>query len=88
MPVFPDLAAEVQSPSNSLRDMRDKADLYLRNGSQLVWLVFPDDKRIEVHAADGTVTTLGINDTLTGGDVLPDFTLQLRRIFDPYGTGG
>ena len=62
--------------------MREKADLYLRNGTQLVWLVFPDDERVEVHSADGSVTRLGIDDTLTGGDVLPGFAMPLRRLFD------
>ena len=82
MPVFPDLAAEVLSPSNSLREIREKTDLYLDNGASLVWLVFPDDEKVEVHAADGSVARLGIDDTLDGGDVMPGFTLPLRRLFD------
>ena len=82
MPIMPDLAVEIHSPSNSLTELRDKAELYLRNGTQLVWLVFPDDERVEVHAADGAIIRLGINDTLDGGEVLPGFTLQLRKIFD------
>ena len=85
---FPDVAVEVKSRTESVLAMREKADLYLRNGTQLVWLVFPLDKRIEVHAADGSTTTLGIDDSLTGGDVLPGFTLPIREIFDPYGAGG
>ena len=82
LPVFPDVAVEVKSRTESKLAMREKADMYLRNGTQLVWLVFPDDERVEIHAADGTTTTLGIDDTLDGGDVLPGFTLPLSRLFD------
>ena len=82
MPHMPDLVVEIHSPRDTLAAMREKADLYLRNGTQLVWLVFPDDKRIEVHATDETITTLGIDDALDGGDVLPGFALPLRRLFD------
>ena len=80
-PVMPDLAVENASPGNSASDLREKAELYLRNGTRLVWLVFPDDERIEVHSHIGESQSLGADDTLSGGDVLPGFRLELRRLF-------
>ena len=79
--VMPDLAVEIASPSDTLSAMREKAGLYLRNGTRLVWLVFPDDERVEVHSSSGECQSLGINETLTGGDVLPGFRLELGRLF-------
>ncbi len=80
-PVMPDLAVEIASPSDSLPSLRAKAQLYLHNGTRLVWLVFPDDQGIEVHSISGERQSLGAEDTLTGGDVLPGFQLELKRLF-------
>ncbi len=76
----PDLAVEVRSPSDSMRELIAKADEYLAAGTSLVWLFDPQTKSVVVKTADGA-TTLGLDDTLDGGDVLPDFRLPLRLIF-------
>jgi len=84
IPLMPDLAVEVQSPSQSRREMREKADYYLRNGSKLVWIIYPDTRTVEICTWTGeslTITTLDDKATLTGGDVLPDFTVSLTEIF-------
>ena len=77
----PDLAVEVKSPTDSKRGMRQKAEDYLRFGTKLVWLVFPEEKRVEVYEPDQDVREYGIDDTLDSGDVLPGFTLAVREIF-------
>jgi len=81
VPQMPDLAVEVKSPDDSFVKMREKANYYLNNGAKIVWLVFPDRQQIEVHTDYAAVRTLGINDELDGGDVLPGFKLALREIF-------
>lgn len=80
-PVPPDLAVEVKSPTDSVRELRRKAEKYLAAGTRLVWLVFPDEKRVEVYDGEADVVTLGDSDTLTGGELLPDFTLPISAIF-------
>jgi len=83
VPLMPDLAVEIKSPNNVLKKMREKVRYYLANGTKLVWLVFPDQKLIEVYSADEELI-LTENDTLTGRDVLPGFTLAVRDVFtDP-----
>jgi Uma2 family endonuclease len=80
---MPDLAVEVRSPDDSLRKLREKARYYLENGSQLVWLVLPEMRLVEVYTTDED-RILTIDDTLTGGDLLPGFSLPVREIFaDP-----
>lgn len=51
---LPDFAIEVKSPNNSYKELREKALLYLSNGSRLVWLVYPEKKIVEVfeHGKD------------------------------------
>lgn len=79
-PVAPDLAVEVVSPSDDLDVLSDKLKKYAEAGV-LVWVVFPTRQEVDVYAPGQPVQTLGINDTLTGGDVLPGFRLPVRDIF-------
>lgn len=80
VPQMPDLAVEIKSPSDTYIGLREKAIYYLKNGSQLVWLVYPSKQQVEVHTAD-SVHTLDIDDTLDGGDILPNFTLAVKDVF-------
>ena len=79
-PFMPDLAVEVQSPDQSDRLMSDKAAYYLANGSRMVWLVYPTKRIVEALTPDDRAL-LREEDTLSGGDVLPGFTLAVRDIF-------
>jgi len=81
---MPDLAIEIKSPDDTIKEMRDTATYYLANGSRLVWLVYPNYRLIEVYRPDADVEILGEEDTLTGGDLLPGFELSVREVFaDP-----
>lgn len=86
MPDFdmPDFAIEVQSPDDSMEDLRERADYFLANGSKLVWLMYPKSKTVEVCTLkDGRlhIEVFKEHDTLSGGDILPGFTLPLKKIF-------
>ncbi len=85
-PVAPDLAVEVISPSEGSNDVLKKVARYLEAGTQLVWTVYPDDNTIYVwqSAADDAMNAqaFGLHDTLTGGGVLPGFTLKVADIFE------
>ncbi|WP_419944609.1 Uma2 family endonuclease [Candidatus Poriferisodalis sp.] len=80
--VVPDLVAEVVSPSDRHAEVRDKARMWLSCGVQLVWVVFPVARTVEVHRVGVDATeTLAEADHLDGGSVLPGFTCSLRRLF-------
>ena len=85
VPRMPDLAVEIQSPSNTYAELRRKAAAYLANGTELVWLVLPERAGVEVWRAgtDGEPASEFIaNDgRLTGEPVLPGFTLPVERLF-------
>lgn len=85
VPTMPDLAVEVQSPDDTIKAMREKATYYLANGAKLVWLVYPRKRIVEVYTADGEIDILHESDTLSGAEVLPDFTLPVAELFaDPF----
>ncbi len=78
----PDLAVEIISPSQSYQEMVAKAHEYFDYGTKQVWIVLPHDKLIDVYNPDGTFTRYGVADTISGGDLLPGFTLAVASIFE------
>ncbi|MHB8627916.1 MAG: Uma2 family endonuclease [Aggregatilineales bacterium] len=78
---MPDLAIEVKSPDDTYDQMREKADYYLKNGSKLVWLFYPEKRLVETRSAKTGTDILTIDDTLDGGDILPDFKLLIKTVF-------
>ena len=81
--VAPDLVVEVASPSESRREVHDKAHMWLSHGVGLVWVVHPETRTIDVHRLDEAIVTLGEQDALDGLDVLPGFTCDVGAVFGP-----
>jgi Uma2 family endonuclease len=79
----PDLVAEVISLSQTLPQLEQKADVWLRHGVRLVWLVNPETRTVEVWRPNSRPSTLHEGDTLTGEDVLPGLAVPLTAIFAP-----
>jgi Uma2 family endonuclease len=80
-PGAPDLVVESVSPDNRQAEIRTKVDQYLLLGTQLVWVVEPDDKCVAVHDAPGSTRILRTGDTLDGGFVLAGFRCEVEAIF-------
>lgn len=78
----PDLAIEIISPSQSYAELSEKIEDYLAYGTEEVWLVLPNLKKIEVYRADKPRTRYGVGQSVSGGTLLPGFTLNVRDIFD------
>jgi Uma2 family endonuclease len=85
VPFAPDLAVEVVSPGNDAAEIRAKIEKYLERGTQLVWVVYPDQRKVDAYqrsAGQGAVVHfLDENSTLDGGEVLPGFKLAVQDIF-------
>ncbi len=81
VPLMPDLAVEVKSPGDSLKDLREKAFYYMAHGTQLVWIANPDKRLIIVLTPDDEDILLD-KETLTGGVVLPGFAISVAALFE------
>jgi Uma2 family endonuclease len=79
--LYPDLAAEVLSAGNTTEEMERKLKEYFLAGSRLVWIIDPEARTAHVYTSPDDCTVLQESDTLTGGDVLPGFTLSLKQLF-------
>ena len=80
----PDLVVEVTSPSDRISAVHDKALMWLRYGTRLVWVVNPNRREVAVYREGEPVLTLTDTDSLDGLDVLPGFTCAVSDVFDFY----
>ena len=88
IPLAPELAVEVASPSNRQAEILEKVALYLAGGTRLVWVVRPKQQTVTVFRPDQPEQIVTRDGELDGGDVLPDFRLSLAELFRPRGRFG
>jgi Uma2 family endonuclease len=79
--LVPHLAVEVLSEGNTRGEMERKLREYFLAGVEIVWIVDPDRRTVDVHTAPDQRILLTEEDTLDGGDLLPRFRLPLKRVF-------
>ncbi|GIK57073.1 MAG: hypothetical protein BroJett015_27360 [Chloroflexota bacterium] len=79
--IAPDLVAEVLSPFDVASKVQQKITEYLQAGVRLVWLVDPETQTVTVYESLAHGRILLPDDTLTGGEVLPGFSLPLHQLF-------
>ena len=80
-PGAPDLAVEVISPSDSYTEVVEKVAQLLEAGTQLVVLIDPRTRTVELHHRNGEISRFAEADTLTLGDVLPGFGYPIAELF-------
>ncbi len=83
----PDLIIEILSPSTSKLDLKDKLKLYEREGVKEYWIVFPNDKIINVYKSENN--RYGIFEVYTAEDkikagIFPDLEIDLSLVFREY----
>jgi Uma2 family endonuclease len=78
----PDLAIEIVSPSENMTDLWNKVGEYFASGAQQVWLLFPEQVRVNLYTSPFDVQILYGEDEITGGDLLPGFACQVKELFE------
>ena len=78
----PDLAVEVVSPSETAPKVQSKVEDWLRAGTRLVWVVYPDKRSLTVYRSLNEVEVLSESGTLDGTPVYPEFSVPVRNLFD------
>ena len=81
--LYPDLAVEVLSPSNTAEEMREKRADCFGAGTRLVWEIDPAAETAAVYSSvDEPDEELGRDGTLDGRDVLPGFSVTVGEVLD------
>lgn len=76
--------AEIVSSSQYRPEMSEKAKTWLERGVRLLWVVWPRARSVDVwtpNSLAAPLQTLGPDDALDGGDVLPGFEISLAELF-------
>lgn len=77
----PDIAVEVVSPTDRTAEVAAKVQDWLRAGCSMVWVVDPEKQTVTVHRSRKENVVLAAGDSLTGSDVLPEFSMPVAKIF-------
>lgn len=80
VPIAPDLAVETTSPTDRPAAMRKKREQWLSAGVVL-WWVDPPTQTLTLYHPGRDPQVLYPSDTLTGGQLLPGFSLPVGEIF-------
>ena len=81
--LIPDIALEVTSRHDLYDEVAQKVRTYLQDGVKLVWLIEPAPQAVTIYTpTSNQVIVLYANDTLTGGDVIPGFAVQVGKLFE------
>ena len=80
--LVPDLVVEVVSPGDTLREVREKVEDWLRAGVRLVWVIHPTTRTTTAYRSLEDVIQLADDDYLNGENVVPGFSCRVGDLFD------
>lgn len=78
----PDLAVEIQSPSDRPGAVRRKVDEYLRRGTPMVLVIDPRKQSVTVHRIGRDASTLSSEETLDLSPIVAGFSCRVSAIFE------
>ncbi|NEO13830.1 MULTISPECIES: Uma2 family endonuclease [unclassified Moorena] len=83
IPLCPDFVIELRSPSDRVKDLKDKMEEYMDNGARLGWLIEPNSRRVYIYRPGADVEQLENPATVKGDDsVLPGFVMVMEEIWE------
>jgi Uma2 family endonuclease len=81
LPLSPDFVIELMSPSDNIETARKKMQEYLDNGTRLGWLINRKTREVEIYRQGQPVEILTNPESLSGENILPEFSLNLTLIW-------
>jgi Uma2 family endonuclease len=80
IPIVPDIAVEVLSPSETPRMISRKLQQYFNAGVREAWIIEPESRTVVIYIKPDVKLTLEGSDVLTSA-LLPKFSLSLDTLF-------
>jgi len=77
----PDLAVEIFSPSDNVRQLMRKVKQYFAAGTHTVWIVYPDRREVQVLDAAGADRLITGDDPIES-ELLPGFSVPISEFFE------
>jgi Uma2 family endonuclease len=83
LPLCPDFAIGLRSPTDDLEDTKAKMEEYIANGLRLGWLIDPQTRRVYVYRPGREVEILENPAAVAADPELPGFVLEMAEIWEP-----
>ena len=80
LPLCPEFALELRSPTDRLSVIKEKMLEYIENGAELGWLIDPQEKRVYIYTPE-KLEELEQPQEVVGIGVLEGFRLELEEIW-------
>ncbi len=80
-PGAPDLAVEVLFPNNARAEIDERLRDFFASGTQIAWIINPDNECVEVCHAPDKRKLLGAGADLDGEHLLPGFRYPIADLF-------
>jgi Uma2 family endonuclease len=81
IPLYPNFVIEIMSPSDTLKEVREKMKEYMENGCLLGWLINRKKQEVEIYRLGREVEVLQSPQTMSGENVLPSLVVNLSQIW-------
>jgi Uma2 family endonuclease len=79
--VAPELIVEVLSPDDAWSQLMEKLEEYFIIGVQMVWVADPRRQQVYVYSSLTEVERFTMAEVLTGGKILPGFSVPVAELF-------
>lgn len=80
--VPPDIAVEIASPGQSLRDLRERCAWYVEHGTRIALLINRRTQSVSIFRPETPMRVLRGPDRIDLDEVLPGFELTVQELFD------
>jgi Uma2 family endonuclease len=81
LPIPPDFAIELRSPTDGLDDLKDNLRTYIQAGVQLAWLIDPSSRTVYEYRPSTLPREYRDQRTMSADAVLPGFVLDLAEVW-------
>lgn len=81
--LIPDLMVEVKSPTDKLKELKDKIESFLNLGTKVGILINPETRTVEICRPSEESVTLRDGDVLTVPELLPGWEVQVTNLWSP-----
>jgi len=81
--VAPELIVEVLSPDDAWSQLMEKLEEYFTIGVQMVWVADPRRQQVYVYSSLTEVERFTMAEVLSGGKILPGFSVPVAELFAP-----
>lgn len=78
---IPDLAIEVVSPEETKREVLEKVNMWLADGTVSVWVADPRKQTVSIHRTGQPPVLLAGDDILRDEPTLPGFSISISEFF-------